>query len=80
MSDRLAAGDLRLSRETRTVTRHTGDGDVTGPADYVRLTLNTPNGPLQVDVDAGDWSRAIAKPGHAVPVELDVPGLVTRAG
>lgn len=74
-----AAGDLVISTVTRPVTTHTRDGASTEPHGFVQLLINTPNGPLLVDVDAGDFSRALAHPGTRVGVTLDVPGPVTRS-
>lgn len=74
-----AAGDLKVTTVTREVEVHTIDGASSSPYGFVRFLISTPNGPLQVDVDAGDWSRALANPGLRVPVELDVPGRVDRS-
>ncbi len=73
------AGDLKLTTFTRGVETHTIDGASTEPHSFVRLLINTPNGPLQVDADAGEFSRALAHPGQRIGVTLAVPGLVTRS-
>lgn len=75
-----AAGDLQITRITQVRTTHTIDGPKTAELSFTRVTVRTPNGPLQVDVEDGDFGRALAKPGSSVPVELSVPGVVTRAG
>lgn len=74
-----AAGDAQITKYEATRTEHTAAGPKTSRVEMIRMTLRTPNGPLQVDVDAGDWSRGLAN-GQRVPVELSVPGVVTRAG
>lgn len=74
-----AAGDLQVNTITREVTTHTRDGASTSPHGFVQLLVTTPNGPLLVDVDAGEFSRALAHPGTRIAVTLDVPGPVTRS-
>lgn len=74
-----AAGDLQVNTVTRPVTTHTRDGESVSPHGFVQLLITTPSGPLLVDVDAGEFSRALAHPGTRIGVTLDVPGTVTRS-
>jgi hypothetical protein len=61
---------LKVSGGSRDVTTHSAAGASTKSHAFVNLDVDTGNGQtLRVEVDAGDWSRALAL-GLPVPVKL----------
>lgn len=68
---------LSLDRE---VTTHTRAGASTEPHRFVQIVIGTGNGSLVAELDAGDWSRALANPGTSVPAKLEAIATPKRAG
>lgn len=63
---------LAVEMFEREVTTHSAAGQSTAKHAFTRLTVDLGNGQiLDVEVDAGDWSRALAL-GVKAPVKLAV--------
>lgn len=79
MSER---GSLSVEPFESDVTTHTADGASTEKHAFVRLRIDTgASGLLVVELDAGEFSRILARPRTATPVELQIGhGPVSRAG
>ena len=59
-------GSLKFGR----VTRPTEINGVAGPGAFILVDVYTPNGVMRVEVDAGEFSRALAYPGTQAPATL----------
>lgn len=71
---------LAIEMFEREVTSHTAAGQSTAKHAYTRLVIDLGNGKvLNVEIDAGDWSRALAL-GAKAPVHLELtPGTARTA-
>ena len=66
------SGSVRASRVERSVETVTANGKSSHPHAFVVLEVETGNGTLRVEVDAGDWSRMLAAPGTRQVCDLSV--------
>ena len=66
MSAATVPGSIKFSR----ITRPTEVNGVVGPGAFVLVDVYTPNGVMRVEVDAGEFSRALAYPGVRSPATL----------
>ena len=62
---------IKISSSSRDVTTHSAAGPSTKSHAFVNLELDAGNGQtIRIEVDAGDWSRALAL-GVSAPVKLE---------
>lgn len=69
---------VRVLQSEREAVTHTVDGERRGPHAFITIEVDTGNGVLVVEVDAGDWSKSLAT-GVSSPATLRTRPFVRSA-